>query len=169
MESLPMNQPVSTVSSAHNFGCGPRSATRVRREPDRSCSGAHCWALLVWLLKRDDAPEIDDQGKESLNFQISMLIYTVLLGFVCFVLMFVLIGFLLIPLFGVLYLLNIVLVIIASIKASEGKLYRYPLTIRLINQRPVRAASSYSPRPRAIPFLSVFRGPSGFSENGGRA
>lgn len=88
--------------------------------------------LLIWLLKRDESPEIDDQGKESLNFQISMLIYTVLLGVVCFVLMFVLIGFLLIPLFGVLYLVDIVLVIIASIKASEGKLYRYPLTIRLI-------------------------------------
>jgi len=88
--------------------------------------------LLVWLLKRDESPEIDDQGKESLNFQISMLIYTILLGVVCFILLFVLIGLLLIPLFAVLYILDIVLVIIACIKASEGKLYRYPLTIRLI-------------------------------------
>jgi uncharacterized Tic20 family protein len=81
--------------------------------------------LIIWLLKKD-------QGKESLNFQISMLIYTALLGVVFFILMWVLIGFLLLPLFGVLYLLDIVLVIVASIKASEGKMYRYPLTIRLI-------------------------------------
>ena len=88
--------------------------------------------LIIWLLKKDEFPEVDDQGKESLNFQISMLIYTALLGVAFFILLFVLIGFLLLPLFGVLYLLDVVLVIVASIKASEGKLYRYPLTIRLI-------------------------------------
>ena len=76
--------------------------------------------LIIWLLKKDEFPEVDDQGKESLNFQISMLIYTALLGVVFFILMWVLIGFLLLPLFGVLYLLDIVLVIVASIKASEG-------------------------------------------------
>ena len=88
--------------------------------------------LIIWLLKRDEFPEVDDQGKESLNFQISMLIYTAVLGVAFFVLIFVLVGFLLLPLFGVLYLLDIVFVIVASIKASEGKLYRYPLTIRLL-------------------------------------
>jgi uncharacterized Tic20 family protein len=61
-----------------------------------------------------------------------MLIYTVLLGILFFILMWVLVGFLLLPLFGVLYLADIVLVIVASIKASEGKLYRYPLTVRFI-------------------------------------
>ena len=89
--------------------------------------------LIIWLLKRDEFPEVDDQGKESLNFQISMLIYTAVLAVAFFVLIFVLIGFLLLPLFGVLYLLDIVFVIVASIKASEGKLYRYPLTIRFIS------------------------------------
>ena len=93
--------------------------------------------LIIWLLKKDEYPEVDDQGKESLNFQISMLIYTVALGALFFVLIWVLVGFLLLPFFGLLYLLdlwvaNLVLVIMASIKASEGKLYRYPLTIRLI-------------------------------------
>jgi uncharacterized Tic20 family protein len=88
--------------------------------------------LLVWLLKRNDSPEIDEHGKESLNFQISMFIYTAALGIVTFVLMFVLIGFLLVPLFAVLYVADIVLVIIASLKASDGQLYRYPFTIRLI-------------------------------------
>jgi uncharacterized Tic20 family protein len=88
--------------------------------------------LLVWLLKRDESSEIDKHGKESLNFQISMFIYTAALSVVCFILIFVLIGFLLIPLLAILYVADIVLVIIASLKASEGQFYRYPLTIRLI-------------------------------------
>ena len=81
--------------------------------------------LIVWLLKRDESPEIDAQGKEAVNFQISMLIYNIIAGVFCIVL----IGFLLLPL---LWILNAVFVIIASIKASDGELYRYPLTIRFI-------------------------------------
>ena len=81
--------------------------------------------LIVWLAKRADSREIDAHGKESLNFQISMLIYNVVAGVLCLVL----IGFFL--LFA-LHILNLVLVIVASIQASEGKLYRYPFTIRLI-------------------------------------
>ena len=81
--------------------------------------------LIVWLLKRGDAPEIDAHGKESLNFQLSMLIYDAVAVILCFVL----IG---IPILLLLWVLNTVLVIIASIKASDGELYRYPLTIRFI-------------------------------------
>jgi uncharacterized Tic20 family protein len=81
--------------------------------------------LIVWLLKRGDAPEIDAHGKESLNFQLSMLIYDAAAVILCFVL----IG---IPILIVLWLLNTVLVIVASIKASDGELFRYPLTIRFI-------------------------------------
>jgi hypothetical protein len=82
--------------------------------------------LIVWLLKRGDASEIDAHGKESLNFQLSMLIYDAIAAILCFVL----IGF---PILILLWVLNTVLVIVASIKASEGQLYRYPLTIRFIN------------------------------------
>ncbi len=82
--------------------------------------------LIVWLMKRGDSPEIDAYGKESLNFQISMLIYHA----IAFVLCFILIG---IPILIALWILDIVLVIVASMKASEGKLYRYPFTIRFIN------------------------------------
>ncbi|MGB8341715.1 MAG: DUF4870 domain-containing protein [Chthoniobacterales bacterium] len=81
--------------------------------------------LIVWLLKRGDAPEIDAHGKESLNFQLSMLIYDAAAVILCFVL----IG---IPILIVLWVLNTVLVIVASIKASDGELFRYPLTIRFI-------------------------------------
>src|SRR2546428_2054505 len=81
--------------------------------------------LIVWLAKRSDSPEIDEYGKESLNFQISMLIYNVIAGVLCLVL----VGFIILV---ILHILNLVLVIVASIQASEGKFYRYPLAIRLI-------------------------------------
>jgi uncharacterized Tic20 family protein len=81
--------------------------------------------LIVWLLKRGDSSEIDAHGKESLNFQLSMLIYEAVAAVLCFVL----IG---IPILILLWVLNTVLVIVASIKASEDKLYRYPLTIRFL-------------------------------------
>src|ERR1700726_1100079 len=81
--------------------------------------------LIIWLAKRQDSPEIDAHGKESLNFQLSMLIYDA----IAFVLCFVLIG---IPILILLWVLNTIFVIIASIQASEGKLYRYPLAISLI-------------------------------------
>lgn len=81
--------------------------------------------LVVWLVKRGDSPEIDAHGKEALNFQISMLLYTLISGVFCLIL----IGFLFI---AILWVLNAVFVIIASIQASEGKFYRYPMTIRFI-------------------------------------
>jgi uncharacterized Tic20 family protein len=82
--------------------------------------------LIVWLAKRQDSPEIDAHGKESLNFQISMLIWYCVAGILCLVL----IG---IPILILLHLLNVIFVIVASIQASEDKLYRYPLSIRLIS------------------------------------
>ena len=81
--------------------------------------------LIVWLAKRDDSPEIDAHGKEALNFQLSMLLYTLISGVFCLVL----IGFVFL---AILWVLNAVLVIVASIQASDGKFYRYPITIRFI-------------------------------------
>ena len=81
--------------------------------------------LIVWLAKRDDSPEIDAHGKESLNFQISMLIYNGIAVIFCLVL----VGF---AFLAILWVLNTVFVIVASIQASDGKFYRYPMTIRFI-------------------------------------
>ncbi len=81
--------------------------------------------LVVWLLKRNDSPEIDAHGKEAVNFQISMLIYNIVAAVFCLIL----IGFLFL---AVLWVLNAVLVIVAAIQASDGKFYRYPMTIRFI-------------------------------------
>ena len=82
--------------------------------------------LLLWLLKREEWPQVDDQGKESLNFQITWTIFF----FISIVLCFVAIGFILLP---VVILVDLILVVIATIKASEGELYRYPVTIRFIS------------------------------------
>ena len=88
--------------------------------------GGHILApLIVWLIKRAESAEVDAHGKESLNFQLSMLIYSIIAG----ILTLVLIGFVLLP---ILHVLNVVFVIIASIRASEGQLYRYPLPIRFL-------------------------------------
>lgn len=81
--------------------------------------------LIIWLAKRGDSPELDAHGKESVNFQLSMLLYTIISGVFCLVL----IGFLFL---AILWVLNAIFVIIASIQASDGKLYRYPMTIRFI-------------------------------------
>jgi uncharacterized protein len=81
--------------------------------------------LILWLIKRDDAPELDAHGKEAVNFQISMLIYSAVAAVFCLVL----IGFFFL---AVLWVLNAVFVIIAAIKASDGEFYRYPMTIRFI-------------------------------------
>jgi len=81
--------------------------------------------LVVWLIKREECPFVDACGKEALNFQISMTIYL----FASVLLALVVIGFVLLP---VIIITNLVLTVIASIRASEGTHYRYPLTIRFI-------------------------------------
>jgi len=81
--------------------------------------------LVVWLIKRDAHPFIDDQGKESLNFQITMTVLLVVaLATLC-----VGIGIVLAPIVA---LYGIVMAIIAAVKANNGERYRYPATIRLI-------------------------------------
>ena len=82
--------------------------------------------LIVWLIKRGESPEIDAHGKEALNFQISMLLCNVVAGVLCLVL----IGFFLL---AALHILNVIFVLIAAVKASEGQMYRYPLTLRFIS------------------------------------
>jgi uncharacterized Tic20 family protein len=82
--------------------------------------------LVIWLLKREESAFIDDQGKESVNFQLSILIY-----FIVAILLIPLLG-MGILLMGVLVVFDLVCIIIASIKASEGTSYRYPASIRFI-------------------------------------
>ncbi|MDG1357290.1 MAG: DUF4870 domain-containing protein [Akkermansiaceae bacterium] len=81
--------------------------------------------LVIWQIKKEDMPFASDQGKECLNFQISMLIYIIISG----ILTLILIGF---AFLLILYVMNIILTIIAAIKANEGVHYRYPMTMRFI-------------------------------------
>ena len=78
--------------------------------------------LIVWQVKKDDDPFIDQHGRRAFNFQLSMLIY-------CLVLCITVIGVFLAPVVGI---LDIVFTIIAAIRASDGKDYQYPLTIPFI-------------------------------------
>ncbi len=81
--------------------------------------------LIIWLIKKDEMPFVDEQGKEALNFQISMTIYAIVSVF----LIFAIVGFFL--LFAV-AIINLIFVISAAVKASKGESYRYPLAIRFL-------------------------------------
>lgn len=81
--------------------------------------------LVIWLIKRETMPFVNDQGKEALNFQI-----TITIAFaVAAVLVFAVIGLLLLPLIAI---ADIIMTIIAAVKANEGVAYRYPITLRFI-------------------------------------
>jgi len=81
--------------------------------------------LIIYLIKKDESAYVTAHAKESLNFQITVAIFSL----ICLVLSLILIGILL---FWVLWIVAIVFEIMATLKASEGKLYKYPLSIRLI-------------------------------------
>lgn len=83
-------------------------------------------ALVVWLLKKDDNAFIAAHSREALNFQITLIIAYA----VSSVLTVILIGFVL---WGVIWVANFVLCIVAAMAASRGEDYRYPFTLRLIN------------------------------------
>jgi len=81
--------------------------------------------LIFWLMKKDQYPEVDRQGKEALNFQISLTIWVI----VSAVLILLLIGIFLLIALGV---LQLVMIILASVKSNNGERFKYPLTIEFI-------------------------------------
>jgi len=81
--------------------------------------------LIVWQIKKEEFPFVDEQGKEAVNFQISMLIYGIVAGLLCFAC----VGFVLLPAVA---LVDLIFLLIAAVKANDGHHYRYPLTIRFI-------------------------------------
>ena len=81
--------------------------------------------LIVWQLKKNEFPIVDDQGKEALNFQITTLIAMI----VSLILVFIAIGIVLLIAVGI---ASLVFTIIAAIKANNGETYRYPFCLRLI-------------------------------------
>jgi uncharacterized Tic20 family protein len=90
--------------------------------------------LIIWLIKKDEIPLVDEQGKESLNFQISLILYGVAMVILIALFSFTIV---LIPLAAVLAILlmaiglvNLVLIIYAALKVSNGESFSYPLAIK---------------------------------------
>ncbi len=81
--------------------------------------------LICWLSRKDESDWVNTNGKASMNFQLSILLYTVLAIPLCFIL----IG---IPIIGFLITLKVVCIIIASVKASKGEKFKYPIAIPFI-------------------------------------
>lgn len=88
--------------------------------------------LLVWQIKKHDIPSVETHGKASVNFQLTVLIATLVAGVVAFVTSFFCIGALLIPVAIAIPIAGIVLAVIAGIKANDGREFKYPCTIELI-------------------------------------
>lgn len=83
-------------------------------------------ALVLWLVKREDNGFAAQEAREALNFQITIAIAMM----AAFILKFVLIGFLLVPL---VFLANFIFCLLAALSTAKGKAYRYPLALRLVN------------------------------------
>lgn len=88
--------------------------------------------LIVWLVKKDQSPFVDHHGRESLNFQLTILLAMLALGSVTFVLMLVLVGFLLVPVLAAIPIIALIFEIIAAIAAQRGEWHRYPFCIRMV-------------------------------------
>lgn len=81
--------------------------------------------LVIWLVHRDTYPLVDDQGKEAVNFQISLSIYLIASA----LMVLIVIGFFLVI---ALLVFALVVTVSAAIQASKGDKYRYPFAIRFI-------------------------------------
>ena len=79
-------------------------------------------SIILWAVAKDKYPQVDRHGKIALNWQISYVIYFLVSAVLCFVL----IGFLLL---AVVWVLGIVFPIIGAVKANEGTVWKYPLSI----------------------------------------
>ena len=93
--------------------------------------GCFLGPLVIWLMKKETMPFVDDQAKEALNFNITVAIAF----FVLFLLTLGTLGLgaiLTVPLMIIVGLAWLVLTVIAAIKSNEGVRYRYPFAIRLV-------------------------------------
>ncbi len=89
--------------------------------------------LVIWLVKKDASPFVDDQGKEALNFQLTLLIC-----YVASVVLYVVVSFVtcgiggFVPFPLIVTVFQLVFGIIGAVKASNGEYYRYPFNIRVV-------------------------------------
>ena len=93
--------------------------------------GSFIGPLIIWLVKKDSMPFVNDQAKEALNFNITVSAILLALWILTVVTLFI--GALLtFPLMAIVLVAALVLIVIAAIKSNEGVAYRYPFAIRLI-------------------------------------
>jgi uncharacterized Tic20 family protein len=86
--------------------------------------------LVIWQIKKDDFPFVDEQGKEAVNFQISMSLYGLIGSIACLI---TCIGVILIPfVVAAIYIIDFIFLLIAAVKANNGHHYHYPLTVRFV-------------------------------------
>jgi uncharacterized Tic20 family protein len=88
--------------------------------------------LVVWQIKKNECPSVEAHGKAALNFQLTVTVAALAVGMVAFVLMFIFIGFLLLPVAILIGLCGAIFAIIAGLKANEGKEYRYPYSFEFV-------------------------------------
>ena len=81
--------------------------------------------LIIWLIKKDSSAFINDQGKEVLNFQITIFLALI----ACGILSVVVIGLLLLPIVG---LCSLIFTVLGAVAVSKGQPYRFPFAIRLL-------------------------------------
>ncbi len=102
-------------------------------------TGVFTWAgpLFFYLLKNNEDEFVTEHAKEALNFNLSLLIYVVVATLVSTVLVLVLVGFVFLAVLAVLlpllFVFWLVVTVVAATKASNGELYRYPMTMRLVS------------------------------------
>ena len=81
--------------------------------------GAVIGPLVVWLLKKDEFPFVNEQGREALNFQITMLIYGLIAGLLCLICIGIFLA-------AAVVIVDVVFIVVAAIKTNDGYHYRYP-------------------------------------------
>ncbi len=82
--------------------------------------------LVIWSIKKDEFPFVNEQGKAALNFQLSMLIYFIISA----ILIIIVIGILMLIALGI---FQLIMIVIAGVKANNGETFQYPLSIRFLN------------------------------------
>ena len=89
--------------------------------------------LIIWMMKRNDSPFVAHHSKEALNFSLTQMLLLIIALVICLPLCLIVIGIpLLIGSLGILFLWHVIAAIIGAVRAGEGELYYYPLTIRFL-------------------------------------
>jgi uncharacterized protein len=91
--------------------------------------------LIIWLIKKNEMPYVDQQGREAINFQLNMLLWGIALFIIGIVVTVLTLGlglFIVAPVGAALVVYSIVMPIVAAVSCNSGEAYRYPYVIRIM-------------------------------------